>query len=122
MQLPADKLPSLCMRKDWMAEPPAVGDWAKEFYSQYVGIDDKDELVRHLMEIRSLAWEVYHYRCIASFFFVNYNLRETYGDDWYAGILNRLLHGEKFLDLGCGFGHTARNLVYDGVSDQNIFS
>ena len=106
----------------WLAEPPTVGDWAQKFYREYVGLADAEELKQHLMEVRESAWKIYQYRCVASFYFVNYNLGEGYGQDWYAGILERVKGGDKFLDLACAFGHVGRNLVYDGAPQENIIS
>jgi len=106
----------------WLAEPPMVGDWARQFYREYVGLGDEEELKKHLMEVRDLAWKVYQYRCVASFYFVNYNLAEGFGQEWYSGILERVKQGKKFLDLACAFGHVARNLVYDGAPQENIIS
>jgi SAM-dependent methyltransferase len=119
---PADILATKINFDEWLAEAPTVGEWARKFYAEYVGISDEEELKDHLMEVRNKAWKVYRYRCVASFFFVNYNLREDYGHEFYEGILQRVKSGEKFLDLGCAFGHTARNLIYDGVPAQNILS
>jgi len=106
----------------WLAEPPTVGDWARKFYREYVGLADEEELKQHLMEVRESAWKIYQYRCVASFFFVNYNLGETYGQEWYSGILERMKGGDKFLDLACAFGHVGRNLLYDGAPQENIIS
>lgn len=99
-----------------------VGDWARQFYREYVGLADEEELKKHLMEVRDSAWKVYQYRCVASFYFVNYNLAEGFGTRWYSGILERVKQGDKFLDLACAFGHVARNLVYDGAPQENIIS
>jgi SAM-dependent methyltransferase len=119
---PADILAPKVDFSVWLSEPPIVGDWARKFYKEYVSIADEEELNEHLMEVRGLAWEVYKYRCVASFQFINYNLSESYGLEWYNGILQRLKEGDKILDLGCAFGHTARNLVYDGAPQENIIS
>lgn len=109
---------------EWLVEAPPIGDWARKLYREYVGITDDEELKQHLMEIRADAWAIYQYRCVASFMFVNYNLSDTYGGDWYQStILERLRNeGALFLDLACAFGHTARNLVFDGVNDAQIVS
>jgi|SRR5579862_1490444 len=120
--LPVDKLPPQLAYKDWMVDTPPLGPWAKEFYAEYVGITEEKELIQHLLEVRRQAWEVYHYRCIASFLFVNYNLREVYGQEWYNDVLQRVNSGQQLLDLGCAFGHTGRNLVYDGAKEENIIS
>jgi hypothetical protein len=108
--------------REWFIEPLVVQDWARKFYREYVGITGEEELKKHLTEVRGLAWEIYPYRCIASFYFVNYNLGESYGWEWYNSILERLKAGNIILDLGCAFGHTARNLVYDGAPQENIIS
>jgi SAM-dependent methyltransferase len=122
VRLPTDILPPKLDVKDWLVESPSIGDWARQFYASYVGITDPTELSSHLIQIRSQAWEIYKYRCVASFLFVNYNLGEAYGWEWYNHILSRVKSGEKLLDLGCAFGHTARNLVYDGAPAENIIS
>ena len=118
----ADILSARPNYSEWLAEPPIIGDWARKFYRDYVGIADEEELKRHLMEVREAAWKIYKYRCVASFFFVNYNLGEEYGWDWYKGLVERVKGGDTLLDLGCAFGHTARNLVYDGAPQENIIS
>jgi hypothetical protein len=107
---------------EWLAEPPPVSDWAKSFFAEYVGITDEKELIRHLMEVRDSAWKVYQYRCVASFHFINYNLEEAYGTEFYQRVLQRVKNDELFLDLGCAFGHVARNLVFAGVPQKNIIS
>jgi SAM-dependent methyltransferase len=121
--VPAPILPARTLNvKEWLAETPIVGEWATEFYRTYVGITDDEELRQHLMDVRRQAWEVYHYRCIGSFYFVNYNLAEVYGREWYSTVLERVKRGDTILDLGCAFGHAARNLVYDGAPDSNVIS
>jgi SAM-dependent methyltransferase len=122
VRLPTDILPPKLDVKDWLVESPTIGDWARDFYTSYVGISDPNELKTHLLQIRSQAWEVYKYRCVASFLFVNYNLGESYGWEWYHQLVARIKGGETFLDLGCAFGHTARNLVFDGAPMENIIS
>jgi len=119
---PVDILKAIVNYDEWFAEAPTVEPWARKFYREYAGIDDEEELKKHLMEVRESAWKVYKYRCVASFYFVNYNLGETYGQRWYASIIQRLKSGEKLLDLACAFGHAARNLVYDGAPEENVIS
>ena len=107
---------------DRLTEPPIVGEWAKRFYREYVGITDEEELKKHLMEVRGLAWQVYSYYCVASFSFINSSLGESFGREFYDGVLQRLKRGDMLLDLACAFGYTARNLVYDGAPQENIIS
>ena len=122
MREPAELLGPQVNVNEWLAEPPTVGEWARKFYREYVGIADEEELKEHLIEVRALAWKVYKYRCVASFLFVNYNLGESYGWEWYDGIIQRVKRGDKFVDLACAFGHSARNLVYDGAPQENVIS
>jgi SAM-dependent methyltransferase len=119
--VPEDTLPPKLDLKDWLVRAPTVGAWAQRFYKTYVGLEG-DELTAHLLEIRRQAFEVYKYRCVASFLFVIYNLEEKYGAEFYDEILQRIACGNKFLDLACGFGNVARNLVYDGAPKENILS
>jgi SAM-dependent methyltransferase len=41
--------------------------------------------------------------------------------DVYPEILERVKHGEKFLDLGCCFGQELRKLVADGAPSANTY-
>ena len=109
---------------EWLVEAPPISDWARKLYSEYVGISDDEELKQHLMQIRSEAWQIYQYRCVATFMFVNYNLADFYGHEWYQSkILDPMRkEGAMFLDLACAFGHTARNLVFDGVNHEQIIN
>ena len=119
--VPVDELPPKLQLKEWLVRTPLVGPWAQRFYKEYVGLEGND-LTKHLIEIRRQAFEVCKYRCVASFLFVNYNLEEKYGSDFYDHIFRRISCGERFLDLACGFGNIARNLVYDGAPEENIIS
>jgi hypothetical protein len=119
---PVDILKPNINYDEWFAVAPIIEPWARKFYREYAGIADEEELKKHLMEVRELAWKVYKYRCVASFYFVNYNLGETYGEQWYGALIQRLKSGEKLLDLACAFGHAARNLVYDGAPEENVIS
>ena len=119
---PAELLAPQVNVNEWLAEPPTVGKWARKFYREYVGIADEEELREHLVEVRALAWKIYKYRCVASFLFINYSVGESYGWEWYDSIIQRIKRGDKFLDLACAFGHTARNLVYDGAPQESVIS
>jgi len=122
ISVPPEVLPPSVDVKDWWVEKPEIGPWAKRFFKEYVGITDQDELAKHLCSIRELAWDVFHYRCIASLLFVNYNLSEAYGTEWYYDVLQRLKKGDKVLDVGCAFGQIARNFVFDGAPAENVWS
>lgn len=41
--------------------------------------------------------------------------------DAYPEVLERVKHGEKFLDLGCCFGQELRQLVADGAPSANTY-
>src|ERR1700761_8160460 len=41
--------------------------------------------------------------------------------DIYQEVLERIKHGEKFLDLGCCFGQEIRRLVFDGAPSVNTY-
>jgi SAM-dependent methyltransferase len=119
---PVDILQQHINYDEWFAVAPVVEPWARKFYREYAGISDEEELKKHLMEVREAAWKIYKYRCVASFFFVNYNLGGAFGEKWYSTIIERLKDGELLLDLACAFGHAARNLVYDGAPVENVIS
>lgn len=41
--------------------------------------------------------------------------------DVYQEVLERVKHGENFLDLGCCFGQEIRQLVFDGAPSANTY-
>ena len=41
--------------------------------------------------------------------------------DVYPEVLERVKHGDKFLDLGCCFGQEIRQLVFDGAPSANTY-
>src|ERR1700737_3111260 len=78
--VPAEILPSRRLNvEEWLVDTPTVDEWAREFYRTYVGITDDTELQTHLLHVRRQAWEVYKYRCVGTFVFINYNLGEVFG-------------------------------------------
>ena len=47
---PAELLAPQANVNEWLAEPPAVGKWARKFYREYVGIADEEELREHWLK------------------------------------------------------------------------
>ena len=68
------------------------------------------------IEQRDKAWETCPYGCVGLFVFTFPTIQRT---EIYEQILQRVKYGERFLDLGCGFGQNIRKLVHDGAPSEN---
>ncbi|RDA84551.1 hypothetical protein CP532_3765 [Ophiocordyceps camponoti-leonardi (nom. inval.)] len=58
------------------------------------------------------------YPCIGLFWFLDFGISEL---PVYDEVKERIISGEKFLDLGCCFGQDMRKLIADGVPQSNIY-
>ncbi|KAF2222404.1 methyltransferase domain-containing protein [Elsinoe ampelina] len=104
---------------DWYAkEGPNVSPTTREVLEKYSKIPP-DQVVKHCLEIRDRAWQIYPYPCIGTFRFLDLSISLL---PVYSEIVERLRTGQQnFLDLGCCFGQDIRRLVYDGVPSENTF-
>jgi hypothetical protein len=114
-----------------------VPEAARRLWGKYSGI--KDDIVRHIFAAvrhtsshrihgqgshhladadekiereRERAWDAYLYPRIGPFRFLDLGLRTSIQ---YEEVLKRLKSGERFLDMGCFFGHEIRELVSRAV-------
>ncbi|KAE9371809.1 hypothetical protein N431DRAFT_342609 [Stipitochalara longipes BDJ] len=95
----------------------------------------KDEISKHLEEVRDDAWNHYPHPSIGLFIFLDLGLC---GDDLpkedptnpgaiqaiasaYSAILQKLKNGSKFLDVGCMFAQDLRKLVHDGAPPDSVY-
>ncbi|KAK0702361.1 hypothetical protein B0H67DRAFT_637993 [Lasiosphaeris hirsuta] len=89
----------------------------KKLLREYSGIPE-DEIHDHAEAVRRDPFKVAPYHCIGMFQFLDLSLKTM---DIYQEVLDRVKHGDKFLDLGCCLGQEIRQLVSDGAPCENTF-
>ncbi|KAK6352249.1 hypothetical protein TWF730_009080 [Orbilia blumenaviensis] len=89
----------------------------KTILEKYSNIPE-NEVLSHINRLRNRAFSIYPYVCVGSFAFAETKIHLL---PCYNEILERIKSGQKFLDLGCGFGQEIRKLVYDGIPSGNTF-
>ncbi|KAK0752835.1 hypothetical protein B0T18DRAFT_451180, partial [Schizothecium vesticola] len=96
--------------------PSTVTAPARHLLTTYAGIPPGD-LDAHIDAIRARAFAVAPYPCIGTYQFLDLSLRTS---PIYPTLLAALRSGtgKTFLDLGCGLGQEVRQLVADGVPDE----
>ncbi|KAG1750827.1 hypothetical protein EDB19DRAFT_1893347 [Suillus lakei] len=91
------------------------------FFKTQIGIDDDEDLKRHILEVQAKAYKVAPYPCIHGFFFLRLNLSSL---SVYEHILKlgRERPNAVLLDIGCCFGVDARKAAADGFPAKNIIA
>ncbi|KAG2153710.1 uncharacterized protein EDB93DRAFT_1239663 [Suillus bovinus] len=92
-----------------------------EFFKAQTGIDDDEDLKRHILEVQAKAYKVAPYPCIRSFVFLRLNISNL---SVYEHILElgRKRPNAVLLDIGCCFGTDARKAAADGFPAKNIIA
>ncbi|KAF3920204.1 hypothetical protein AA313_de0205848 [Arthrobotrys entomopaga] len=101
----------------YVADLKEVQEPMKSILEKYSKIP-QDQQVAHVKELRDRAFAIYPYICIASFGFLTTKIHKL---PCYTEIVERVKGGQKFLDLGCGFGQELRQLIYDGAPAENLY-
>ncbi|KAG7448619.1 uncharacterized protein BT62DRAFT_717960 [Guyanagaster necrorhizus] len=92
------------------------------FIKSQTGIDDDEELKRHILAIQEEAYKLEPYPCIRRFGFAKWNISRQ---PCYHQFLNlgQMRKGTIYVDIGCCLGSDARKAVSDGYPiDQVIAS
>ncbi|KAG1781672.1 hypothetical protein EV702DRAFT_1177384 [Suillus placidus] len=91
------------------------------FFKTQTGINDDEDLKRHILEIQAKAYKIAPYPCIHGFGFLRLNLS---GFSVYEHILKlgRERPDAVLLDIGCCFGVDARKAAADGFPAKNIIA
>ncbi|OAX33149.1 hypothetical protein K503DRAFT_839941 [Rhizopogon vinicolor AM-OR11-026] len=91
------------------------------FFKTQIGIDDDEELKRHILDVQTKAYKVAPYPCIHGFTFLKLNI-STYPVYQHILKLGRERPGAVLLDIGCCFGVDARKAAADGFPVENIIA
>lgn len=86
---------------------------AERFFNAETGIQDTEELRKHIIEVQEEAYKVYPYPCIRGFRFVKLKIARLPA---YPRVF-RLLGNRPdaiFLDIGCCMGTAVRKVIHDG--------
>ncbi|KAG2141927.1 hypothetical protein DEU56DRAFT_972084 [Suillus clintonianus] len=91
------------------------------FLKAQIGIDDDEDLKKHILEIQAKAYEIAPYPCIQRFAFLSVNISSN---PLYENILKlgRERPDAVLLDIGCCFGVDARRAAADGFPAKNIIA
>ncbi|TFY73288.1 hypothetical protein EWM64_g10724 [Hericium alpestre] len=89
------------------------------FYKQQTGIQDDEELKRHIIAIQTEAYAVFPFPCITTFHFAKLKISHLPA---YPQLLKlgKQRPGAIFLDIGCCFGNDAFKAIADGYPLENV--
>ncbi|UZJ53137.1 hypothetical protein CBS101457_002457 [Exobasidium rhododendri] len=81
-----------------------------------------EDLADHITQIRDRAYKIAPWPCLGGFRFLNPGIAFAGPPGTYASVVSHLKNNPKakVLDLGCCFGHDARQLIKDGVRSDQI--
>ena len=100
----------------YIAEPP-ISPSIEKFFAEYASIPSAS-LREHLLTIRERAWQQHHYPCLGRWAFLDFSIGHN---PIYAEILDKCrTERATVIDFGCCLGQDVRQLVYDGVSVDQI--
>jgi len=91
------------------------------FFKTQLGIDQDEELKRHILEVQRRAYKSAPYPCIYGFVFLRLNIT-TFPVYEHILKLGRERPGAVLLDIGCCFGVDSRKAAADGFPAENIIS
>ncbi|KAI8983390.1 hypothetical protein BD414DRAFT_490769 [Trametes punicea] len=97
----------------------SIDDVALEFMRVQTGIQNYDELKRHILAVQAEAYSFYPYPCIRTFSFLSLKLARLPA---YKQLLmvGKERKGAILLDIGCCFGSDIRKAICDGYPMKNV--
>ncbi|KAI0662436.1 hypothetical protein C8Q70DRAFT_1088892 [Cubamyces menziesii] len=95
---------------------------ALEFMKASTGIQDPEELKRHILAVQEEAYAIFPYPCIRRFSFIRRADMKLGRLPAYKQLLalGKERKGAILLDIGCCVGNDIRKAVYDGYPVENI--
>ncbi|KAF9048652.1 hypothetical protein BJ165DRAFT_1041597 [Panaeolus papilionaceus] len=91
------------------------------FFQEQTGIQDEEELKKHIIDVQKRAYDIYGYPCIRRFGFLYMKITRNPA---YVEVL-KLVEVRKnpvLLDIGCCFGNDIRKAVADGWPIQSAIA
>ncbi|TFK93027.1 hypothetical protein K466DRAFT_643031 [Polyporus arcularius HHB13444] len=90
-----------------------IDDQALEFMKSQTGIQDPEEIKKHILAVQAEAYAIYPYPCIRRFSFISLKLGRLPAYQRLLAI-GKECKGAILLDIGCCFGNDIRKAVADG--------
>ncbi|KAG2038900.1 hypothetical protein BDR03DRAFT_953067 [Suillus americanus] len=91
------------------------------FFKAQIGIDNDEDLKRHILDVQTKAYKIAPYPCIHGFVFLRLNI-SSYSVYEHILKLGRERPDAVLLDLGCCFGVDARKAAADGFPAKNVIA
>ncbi|KDQ63332.1 hypothetical protein JAAARDRAFT_29353 [Jaapia argillacea MUCL 33604] len=92
------------------------------FFKAQTGIQDEEELKKHIIAVQEKAYKVYPYPCIRRFSFTKIKVARLPGYKMDLMEMAKNRKGAIFLDIGCGFGNATRKVVFDGFPIEGVIA
>lgn len=99
----------------------SLGDAESVFFKSQTGIQDDEQLKKHIVTIQEQAFSVHPYPCIRHYAFTKLKISRISAYDTLLN-LGKQKEGAIFLDIGCCFGNDVRKAVADGYPVQNVLA
>lgn len=77
-----------------------------------------EEVIPRIIETRDKIWDVFPWPCVGQFRFLDLSLSQQPS---YPAIMQRLVAGDRLLDVGCCLGQDLRKLAHDGAPPASLF-
>ncbi|KAH7884932.1 hypothetical protein F5I97DRAFT_1811072 [Phlebopus sp. FC_14] len=90
------------------------------FFKRLTGIDDDEQLKKHILDVQAKAYDIALYPCIRLFGFTKQVLMAGFPVYRHVLRLGREREGAILLDVGCCFGNDLRHAALDGFPAQNM--
>ncbi|KDQ27948.1 hypothetical protein PLEOSDRAFT_1076958 [Pleurotus ostreatus PC15] len=91
------------------------------FFKSATGMQDDEELKKHILDVQAKAYVIFGYPCIRRFSFLRLNICKLPA---YTQVLKLAKERKEavLLDIGCCFGNDLRKAVADGWPIQNAIA
>ncbi|KDQ24625.1 hypothetical protein PLEOSDRAFT_1113876 [Pleurotus ostreatus PC15] len=91
------------------------------FFKSATGIQDEEELKKHILDVQAKAYAIFGYPCIRRFSFLRLKISRLPAYDQVLKLAKER-QGAILLDIGCCFGNDVRKAVADGWPIQNALA
>ncbi|EJF58440.1 hypothetical protein DICSQDRAFT_90649 [Dichomitus squalens LYAD-421 SS1] len=91
------------------------------FMKAQTGIEDEEELKKHILAVQAEAYEVHPYPCIRRFTFLQMKLASLPAYERLL-TLGKERKDPILLDIGCCFGNDIRKAIHDGFPREGVIA